>query len=231
MENSQRKGNVRDFQDGEWYWIAKAFIQHHAPHIGTLSAVVYNLLASMADANQSCFPSQKYIAERLGCSRASVNKAIKRLSDEGLIGKEGRRGSCCRYVLLKVGCQARVTGLSTGGTRPVNQANTNNNNITRINNNKVGIKKLSSLIPLKQKEIHPKTREGLLALDIAKGLDDEKNQKRYLACTRKYPEGLLRIILAETREIPPEKIIKSRAAIFNHLLKNHDRKHEEHHRH
>lgn len=60
--NDDKKIEVRDLKNGNWYWIPKAVIQH-APKIRTTGIAVYNFLASLVNRNQSCFPSQKYIAD------------------------------------------------------------------------------------------------------------------------------------------------------------------------
>lgn len=70
----------------------------------------------------------------------------------------------------------------------------------------------------------PKSKEDLLALDLAKSLDDEKNLALYISVSRKYPEALLRKILGDVKEIPAHKIRKSRGALFNFLIQRHARK-------
>jgi len=71
------------------------------------------------------------------------------------------------------------------------------------------------------KGFKPKTREELLAFDLAKGLDDLQGLPLYLSYSKKYPEGLLRKILSEIQKIPAEKIKKSRGALFNYLVQKH----------
>jgi hypothetical protein len=61
-------------------------------------------------------------------------------------------------------------------------------------------------------------------LDLAEALEDRKNLPFYLWLSRKYPESLLRQILGEVKEIPLEKIHKSRAALFNYLLTKYARR-------
>ena len=84
MDTTGENINAREMNAGEWYWVAKAVIQDYAPNIGSTAMAVYHLLASMADEKQCCFPSQKYIAQKLGCSRATVNQAVKTLADSKL---------------------------------------------------------------------------------------------------------------------------------------------------
>jgi hypothetical protein len=62
------------------------------------------------------------------------------------------------------------------------------------------------------------SRQEILALDLAKALNDPGGIDRYRSCCRKYPEELLRKVLNEVNGIPAIKIKKSRAALFNYLL-------------
>ena len=66
-----------------------------------------------------------------------------------------------------------------------------------------------------------KTKEEMLAYDLAKALDDFPGFPLYLSLARKYPESLLREILGRVREIPSEKIKTSRGALFNFLIQQH----------
>lgn len=64
----------------------------------------------------------------------------------------------------------------------------------------------------------PKAREQLLAQDLAQGLGDLHGFPLYLSYAKRYPESGLRAIMAAVREIPPERIKKSRGALFNYLV-------------
>jgi hypothetical protein len=68
------------------------------------------------------------------------------------------------------------------------------------------------------KQFKPQDKYQLLALDLAKSLNDYDGLALYISYSRKYPESLLRRVLGEVKEIPAEKIKKSRAALFNHLV-------------
>lgn len=57
-----------------------------------------------------------------------------------------------------------------------------------------------------------------LAMDIATALADHKNLALYISYSRRYPIWLLRKVLDEVKEIPSEKIKKSRGALFNYLV-------------
>ncbi len=127
---------VRNIKDGDWFWVPKAVIRTHAKKIKPLGIAVYTILASMADGQQRCFPSQGYIADSLGYSRASVNNTIKLLKHHRLINVDRRKGTSFLYSLLRIGCKARCTGLSNGLNRGVKQADTNKNYLTRISSKK-----------------------------------------------------------------------------------------------
>jgi len=88
-------------------------------------------------------------------------------------------------------------------------------NVIRDNNNIVNVDE-----PVSSDDFSPKTKEELLALDLAQGLNDFKSLNFYLSVSKKYPEELLRRICNQVREIPTEKIKKSKGALFTYLLKN-----------
>jgi hypothetical protein len=69
-----------------------------------------------------------------------------------------------------------------------------------------------------------KSKEELLALDLATALDDLKALPLYLSYARKYPEPFLRKILGVVREIPQEKVKRSRGALFNFLVQKYGHK-------
>ena len=212
------KTRIRDIKDCRWCWIDKALIREYAPKIGAMGIAVYSFLASFADSNQKCFPSQKYIAENFRCSRSTVSKTVKVLEQHGLIKKVKRNRYHCTYLLLKIRCKAEETQVSTTGNSDVSRMNTNDNK--RIKNI-INIDKGESWAPKYNnfKEFRPRTREEALALDLAGGLDDYKGLPLYISFAKKYPESLLRKVLEQVKEVPPEKIKKSKGALFNHLVR------------
>lgn len=213
----KENNNIRELKNGSWYWIDKIIIQKYVPKIGAMGFTVYSFLASLANSNQSCFPSQKYIAERIGCSRSTVNKTIKVLVKCGLIRKERINRYHCTYLLIKVRCKAEETQRSRAGNSDVFQIDTNDNKRIRNNNNIDKKGKWSSKIK-NFKEFKPRTREELLAVDLAVALDDYHGLPLYISLAKKHPEAFLRNILGQVRGIPQEKIKKSRGALFNHLV-------------
>ena len=214
---NQEKIEIRDLRNGDWYWVHKGVIREYAPKVGAIGIVVYNFLASLADSSQVCFPSQRYIAEHLGYSRSYINETIKLLEKNGLIRIE-KKGRYHRiYHLLKLRCQPGRTQVSTIANSGVNQGDTNNNKLTRIINNIDSKNLLGSNFKI-FKKFKPKSREELLALDLAKALKDRNGFPLYLSYSKRYPESLLRRVLGEVEEIPDRKIKKSRGALFNYLI-------------
>jgi biotin operon repressor len=133
MEDFRDDGiKIRSFKDGEWYWIDKAVIKHYAAKIGATGFTVYSFLAAFVDSDQKCFPSQKYIADHIGYSRATVNKAINILEKQGLIRKVKKDRYHCVYQLLR--CKAKEIQMSNKRNSGVPQIDTNDNQLTRINN-------------------------------------------------------------------------------------------------
>lgn len=68
------------------------------------------------------------------------------------------------------------------------------------------------------KDFKPGNEKELLALDLADALDDRDNLPLYLSYAKRYPEPLLRSVMGEVKEIPSNKIKRSRGALFNHLV-------------
>jgi len=226
---SNEKNEIRHIRNGDWFWINKKVLQLFSRSLKSSGLAVYNVLASFANSkSQACFPTQKTIAELIGMSKRTVIRRIRELQELGLLAVEKRRGRCL-YRLLK----PQVTkGTQVGDkkdTREVTGGNTNKNYLTRINNNN-DIKNLSFLSVKTFKDFKPKTREELLALDIARELNDLKSLPIYLSYARKYPEGFLRSLLGEVKEIPVEKIRNGGAALFNFLIKKYAKDNSKDHR-
>jgi DNA-binding MarR family transcriptional regulator len=224
MTETKRQPRARSLKDGDWYWIARTVIQHYAGRVGPRALSVYNLLASLANSKERCYPSQKYLADRLRCSRSTIHKAIRVLEEAELIQVEKRSRYHLVYTLLAVRCRAGETQMSHRRNSDVASGVTNDNKRTRINNNiDIDMKNLDSVDRSTINRFNPRTKEELLALDLARGLNDMPGLPLYLHLARKFPEGALRRVLSEVRAIPDEKIRKSRGALFNHLMKKYER--------
>lgn len=197
---------------GHWFWLEKRIVREYLPRIGSSGLSVYCLLASCADEQQSCFPSQGYLANHIGCSRATVSRALGRLEGAGLIhrrvGERGRTEFTLSASSPGEGVDrkdSRCTGateLSHQCNQDVAPVNTNNNQRRRIINNQWENRKS-------------------LASFLADSLHNPDALSIYESYARKYSEGLLRRVLTEVKETPLSKIRKSQSHLFTHLLKKH----------
>ena len=210
----------RRIYSGEWFWLHKAILSKYIRKLGASGFLVYSTLAFFADSRtQSCFPTQKILAELTGLSRRTIMRKLKLLEGLGLIRKEKKKGRCIYWLLEPDG-----TGVSQpcdrSDTSNVSGGHTNNNYLTKINNNNnSAVKNFFRLRA--SKETKPKTKEELLALDIAQALEDKEHFPLYLSYAKRYPEGFLRGILSEVMEISSQKLKKGRAALFNYLVQKH----------
>jgi DNA-binding MarR family transcriptional regulator len=230
MDNNE-KTEIRHIRNGNWFWINKKVLQLFSRSLKASGIAVYNALASFANSrNQVCFPTQKAIADLIGISKRTVIRRIRQLQGLGLLSVEKKRGRCL-YRLLRPKVPKETQGCDKKDTRKVTPGNTNKNYITRINNNNIDNLNFHFLKSKTFKGFIPKTREELLALDIARELKDPKALPLYLSYARKYPESLLRKVLGEVKEIPIRRIKKGRAALFNYLIKKYAQEASKNHRH
>ncbi len=72
----------------------------------------------------------------------------------------------------------------------------------------------------------PQNNQELLAHTISETFNDQEHLSLYLNCCKKYPLNILYRAYAEAKAVPPERVRKSRAAIFFYLIKrySHERK-------
>ncbi|MEW6060797.1 MAG: helix-turn-helix domain-containing protein [Bacteroidota bacterium] len=195
---------IRKIENGRWYWIDKEVIQKHVSKIGYLAMCVYHFLASMVDETQHCFPSQQYMAEHLGCSRASVSRAIHRLKTAGLVSVSKGESNHAVYCLLKIRDSTDATGMSHERTKDVAPVNTNNTTLPIINNNFLD----------SPKQLTEKGKS--LLQEISATVGDPDNEK-FLPIVRRYDEKFVKEILSQVRNTG--NIKKSRTALFFYLVK------------
>ena len=81
----KRKG-IRDHRSKNWFWVDNAIVDEYGAELGPYALSAYVVLCRMADdKTQTCFPSYKTIADRMGVARPTAIKAIKALEDAGLV--------------------------------------------------------------------------------------------------------------------------------------------------
>lgn len=95
------KAKVRDLRNGDWYWISKVVLDEYGSKIQPIGIAIYNCLAEHANQEGFCFPSHKYIADKIGSSISSVQRGIRMMIKLGLISKKRKRLHNV-YYLLKI---------------------------------------------------------------------------------------------------------------------------------
>ncbi len=240
MKDNQLNVQIRSMSDNEWLWLDKRVLLLYGKSVGATGMFVYSVLAIFSNNNtQQCFPSHKLISKITGLNKKTIIRKIKLLDQLGLIKKIKINQRRCSYVLLKVkGGNSTPFNLKVTEKTPfashdmtldtpkgdkmytqkVASCHPNYNKRTKIINY-IDKEKYLKLKNISFKGFKPKTREELLAVDIAKALNDEKGLAYYLSLSRKYPEFILRDVLGQVKETPVDKIKKSKGALFNYLIK------------
>lgn len=76
----------RDARNKDWFWINSEYVDKYMSFLGVFTSSVYICLCRHADnTSQTCFPSMKLIAEKLGISTKSVERATKVLEECGFL--------------------------------------------------------------------------------------------------------------------------------------------------
>jgi len=227
--SEDKKNKLRSIKKPGWYWIDREIVTLYGKRLKSPGIAVYNVLASYANQEtQACFPSQRSIARHLGLSRTTVNRKIRLLREMGLVRvmKEKNR---CLYFLLRPDVSNLIQPCSKRDIGAVSPENTNNNNGTRIINN-FDDKNILTTGFKSFKEFRPQTKEELLALDTASALNDFKSLPLYLKYAQMLPEPLIRQKLSWIKQIPEENIKRSRAALFNFIIKKYVKRYHQKHR-
>jgi len=132
--SNEHNSEIRDLRNGGWYWINRHIINKYGKLLRASGLAVYNVLASYANSSsQTCFPTQKSIAEHLGLSVRTVNRKIRLLKDFKLIKVKKKRGRCL-YSLLKVDTPKGKRLYDKRDTRDRTSGKSNNNKLIKINN-------------------------------------------------------------------------------------------------
>ena len=84
--------------------------------IGHTPFAVYVVLARHADEKGECFPSQTHVADVVGVSVRSVERAVGKLKNLGLVGVRQRRQKTAIYRILRTDTSGGSWGLRTDTT-------------------------------------------------------------------------------------------------------------------
>lgn len=107
------KAKVRDVRNGDWYWVSKVLLDEYGSKIQPIGIAIYNCLAEHANQEGFCFPSHKYIADKIGSSISSVQRGIRLLIKLGIINKKRQRYHNV-YYLLKLDRSGRPNSSEIG---------------------------------------------------------------------------------------------------------------------
>jgi len=132
MREETSKIEVRNMEDGDWYWVSRRVFEDFAPKIGVIGFAVYNAYASYARDKGVAFPSQKTLSQKLGISIKTIIKYNKILQDNGLIKIERKKGKgkTILVTLLKVENVKHVQNHPVAGSvRVVKEVQTKDNNM------------------------------------------------------------------------------------------------------
>jgi len=110
---SDEKIKVRDVRNGDWYWVSKVLLDEYGDKLKPIGIAIYNCLAAHANQEGFCFPSHKYIADKIGASISSVQRGIRQLIKLQIIRKSRQRYHNV-YYLLKVDRSYRPNSNKTG---------------------------------------------------------------------------------------------------------------------
>lgn len=118
---------VRDRRGGHWAWFHHSLIDDYGAALGPYGIAVYVCLCRHVDREESTFVGQRTIATEIGAGRTSVNQAVAKLRELGLIEVEDRVDEHGRttstYTLLDPPLFTERTGLPPREQPAARQAN------------------------------------------------------------------------------------------------------------
>ncbi len=83
---------IRDERPHYYFQVQNEVIDDRAADIGVYGLAVYSVILRCAAGKQTCYPSQSYIAKKLGIARETVNTAFDRLRGAGFIATQQQTG-------------------------------------------------------------------------------------------------------------------------------------------
>lgn len=152
-----------------------------------------------------CLARQKVIRFRPGCNQyqQSVYEIASKYQRDP--SDDDRKKSAGADV-----SQSRSAGPKIGRPNPRDKYNITNDLY-------IGDKHDDRTVHNKQGDGDPSADERL-AFQVAEGLDDVKNLRLYKSYCRRYPTEIILTAYVRAREVSPDKIKKSRGALFNFLV-------------
>ena len=246
VNTSKEKASIDSCNKKQWWtpvW-ARLVMDSDARHYKKMKNAIWLFLYLVLNADiKSGFLARKVrtIALDMGITRDTVLRWLGVLRRGGYISTQNTG----RYLLIQIrGWENQSSG--SGKCLPQERKTSNSSN--RENPTTETAFEGSNLLGLSRKSTYPsvpidtinkyilnndidgsnprdlllkaskQSKSTELAMDIASALGDHKNLALYISYSRRYPVWLLRKVLGEVKEIPAEKIKKSRGALFNYLV-------------
>jgi helix-turn-helix protein len=116
---------VKDKRENNFFILDDELIEEYGKDIGPLGVAIYAVLVKFANrSDNSCYPSYKTIADRLGISKSTAVKGVQLLIDKGLISYQRReddeQGHVSNlYFILKIKKQAPATNSNSLSDPPI----------------------------------------------------------------------------------------------------------------
>lgn len=127
---------VRDRRGGHWSWFHHAVIDDYGAALGPYGIAVYICLCRHADREECTFVGQRTIATEIGAGRTSVNQAVAKLRELGLIEVEDRTDEGGRttstYTLLEPPLFTERTRVTPQSEQPKSATRTPNQFMNKI---------------------------------------------------------------------------------------------------
>ncbi len=180
------------------------------------------------------------VAQEMGISPRTARKWLTTLRDQGYVRAQGN-GRCLRievklWKTLEGEHKQNIQSGPNGGVRvsqmghspesldSENRLNLSHESEGRADPNDISIKRDILNNDIEGKNLLDRFasngNEERVAQDLAVALSDPEGLPFYRSCAKRYPAELLRRVLADVMEIPEHMIKRSRAALFNFLVRN-----------
>lgn len=103
MSENSIQFKVRDERKAGHHWADNEIIDNYGSRIGPIAYAIYMFIGRWAgNRTGRCAKTQKEIAAAFGLTRETVNRYIRKLTDEKLIAIENDGFNNCTYVILEV---------------------------------------------------------------------------------------------------------------------------------
>lgn len=190
---------IRDIRQTAWFWIDNSILDMG---LSSNELAVYCLLVRMANKENKCYPSMRFVADKLKLGLTTVNEAIQRLSSNELKLIEVKSGGFNKpnnYTILAVtvgehgvtaggtSVPVDVQGVTVGDNKVLLQAVHNNTNITSLINNSDEVKTSSR----KNKLLKP--NKGVIEHFVSGYLKKTGNKYHFLPKDGKLIDDLISI--------------------------------------